>query len=124
MPQAFTDAQAAMGFVVSQTSYIEAKVYEIKFKSIQYEDILGGPEGCIDTSANPWAKSVTYYSSENFGGAKWLDGNAGDVPYGSSERTKYETQVWTAGRGYEYGLEEINQAYTTIVAALSPRPPS
>jgi hypothetical protein len=111
MRQAFVDAQAAMGFVVSQTSHIEAKVYDIKFTSIQYEDILGGPEGCIDTSANPWSKSVTYYSSENFGAAKWLDGNAGDVPYGSSERTKYETEVATAGRGYEYGLEEINQAY-------------
>lgn len=109
--QAFNDAQAGLGFVVSQTAFIEAKVYDIKFTSIQYEDILGGENSCIDASANPWAKSVTYYSSENFGGAKWMDGNADDVPYGSSERTKYETQVWTAGRGYEYGLEEINQAY-------------
>lgn len=107
MNQQFNDAQAALGFVTSQTSYIEAQVYKIKFTSIQYMDILAG---CITTEANPWAKTVTYYSSEDFGAAKWMNGDAGDVPYGSDERQKYETGIFTAGRGYQYGLEEVNQA--------------
>ena len=103
----FKDAQAGLGFVVSQTAHIEPSVYRIKFTQIQYQDILGP---CIDTSANPFAKTVTYYSSENFGAAKWAEGNSDDVPYGGMELTKFETAVHTAARGYEYGFVEVNQA--------------
>lgn len=103
----FADAQAGLGFVVSQTAYIEPSVYRIKFTQIQYQDLLAG---CIDTSANPFAKTVTYYSQESFGGAKWINGDADDVPYGSDERSKFETQVHSAARGYSYGWEEVNQA--------------
>lgn len=107
MKMPFADAQAGLGFVVSQTAHIEPQVYEIKFTQIQYQDLLAG---CIDTSANPFAKTVTYYSHENFGGAKWMNGDSDDVPYGSDERSKFETQVYTAARGYSYGWEEVNQA--------------
>lgn len=107
MKMHFADAQAGLGFVVSQTAHIEPAVYRTKFTQIQYQDILAG---CIDTSAHPFAKTVTYYSIENFGGAKWMSGDADDVPYGSDERSKYETAVHTAARGYSYGWEEVNQA--------------
>lgn len=107
MNMPFADAQAGLGFVVSQTAHIEPQVYRTRFTQIQYQDILAG---CIDTSAHPFAKTVSYYSIENFGGAKWLNGDADDVPYGSDERSKFETQVHTAGRGYSYGWEEVNQA--------------
>lgn len=107
MKMPFADAQAGLGFVVSQTAHIEPSVYRVKFTQIQYQDLLAG---CIDTSANPFAKTVTYYSSEAFGAAKWVSGDADDVPYGSDERSKFETQVHTAARGYSYGWEEVNQA--------------
>lgn len=107
MNMPFADAQAGLGFVVSQTAHIEPNVYRVKFTQIQYQDLLAG---CIDTSANPFAKTVTYYSLESFGGAKWINGDADDVPYGSDERSKFETQVHSAARGYSYGWEEVNQA--------------
>lgn len=107
MKTPFADAQAGYGFVVSQTAHIEPVAYRTKFTQIQYQDLLAG---CIDTSANPFAKTVTYYSIESFGGAKWTNGDADDVPYGSDERSKFETQVHTAARGYSYGWEEVNQA--------------
>ncbi len=107
MKMPFADAQAGFGFVVSQTAHIEPGVYRVKFTQIQYQELL---EGCIDTSANPFAKTVTYYSQESFGSAKWINGDADDVPYGSDERTKFETQVHSAARGYSYGWEEVNQA--------------
>jgi hypothetical protein len=59
--------QQAIGFLVSQTSYIEAQVIEIKYPDIQYAQLIP-----VDTSANEWAKSVTYYSVDKTGKAGWF----------------------------------------------------
>lgn len=101
----FTDAQAAMGFVLSQTSYIETQVNAIQYPDIQYPALIP-----VDMSASPWAKSVTYFSADKIGVANWVNGNSDSVPLATTERTKYETQVYMAAIGYGYGLEEINQA--------------
>lgn len=99
------DAQAALGFLVRQTSYIEAGVNEIVYPDIQYPTLVP-----IDTSAPEWTKTVTYYSADKFGKAGWINGNADDIPKATTNLTKHETQVHMAGIGYGYGLEEISQA--------------
>lgn len=99
------DAQAAMGFVVSQTTFIERQVNEIVYPDIQYPGLIP-----VDTSAPEWIKSVTYYSSDKVGKADWINGNSDDIPLASTERSKFETSVHMAGIGYGYGLEEISQA--------------
>lgn len=99
------DAQAALGFVVSQTSYIEPQVYMTKYADIQYADLIP-----VDTSANPWSKSVTYYSGDMYGAARWINGNADDIPMAGTELTKFETMVYTAAIGYGWGLEEVRHA--------------
>jgi hypothetical protein len=99
------DAQAAMGFVISQTAHIEAGVYQMKYADIQYPQLIP-----VDTSAHPFAKTVTYYSSDKAGVADWLNGNADDIPMADVEHSQYETSVYTGGIGYGYGWEEINQA--------------
>ncbi|MBV4507695.1 DUF2184 domain-containing protein [Pseudomonas sp. BW13M1] len=99
------DAQAALGFVVSQTSYIERQVNEIVYADIQYPQLIP-----VDTSAPEWIKTVTYYSADKVGKADWINGNADDIPLASTERSKFETQIHMAGIGYGYGLEEISQA--------------
>lgn len=99
------DAQAALGFLVSQTSHIETAVNQTVYPDIQYAELIP-----VDFSANPWTKSVTYYSGDMFGAAKWINGNADDIPMAGSERTKHETMVYTAGIGYGYGLEELRHA--------------
>ena len=99
------DAQAAMGFVISQTSHIEQQVYQIKYPDIQYPQLIP-----VDTSANPFAKTVTYFSGDKAGVAGWIEGNADDIPMADVNRTQFETPVYTAGIGYGYGWEEINQA--------------
>jgi hypothetical protein len=101
----FYDAQAALGFVVSQTSHIEREVNETVYPDIQYPGLVP-----VDTSAHPFAKSVTYYSSDKFGAAGWINGNSDDIPLAGSERSKHETAVHMAGIGYGFGLEEINHA--------------
>ncbi|HHK0663016.1 DUF2184 domain-containing protein [Pseudomonas aeruginosa] len=99
------DAQAALGFVVSQTTYIERQVNEIVYPDIQYPQLIP-----VDTSAPEWIKTVTYYSSDKVGKADWINGNADDIPLASTERSKFETNVHMAGIGYGHGLEEISQA--------------
>ena len=64
----------------------------------------------VDTSAHPFATTVTYYSSDKFGQANWIKGNGSDVPLAGTERAKHETGVHMAGIGYSFGYEEINQA--------------
>lgn len=104
MPKIF-DAQAALGFVLAQTAHIETDVYNVRYPDIQYPFLIP-----VDTSAHPLAKSVTYFSSDKFGAADWINGNAGDVPIAGTERSKHETAVYSAGIGYAYGWEEIEHA--------------
>lgn len=106
MPQNFADAQqAALGFMIRQTKHIEAAVNEIVYPDIQYPAIVP-----IDTSANPWVKSVTYFSSDKAGRADWINGNADDIPKATTSREKFETLVHTAAIGYGFNFEEVNQA--------------
>lgn len=99
------DANRALGFVVSQTAAIEAQVYKKKYPSIQYPRLIP-----VDTSANNWATSVTYFTSDRTGEAGWIGGSAQDVPRVDTQRTKSETPVYMAGIGYGYSFEEIGQA--------------
>jgi len=99
------DAQAALSFLLSQTSHIEQQVWEKKYPDLTYaEDVP------IDNSASPWVKSITYFSSDKVGQAALLHGRASDFPMVDINRTKFETEVVMAGIGYDYSLEEINQA--------------
>jgi hypothetical protein len=102
------DAQQALGFVVSQTSHIEATVYEEQYPEIQYDKLIP-----IDTSANEWAKSVTYYSMNKVGAAGWFHHYAKDIHVADSERAKHEVGVEMADIGYRWSLEEIGQAMMT-----------
>ena len=99
------DTQAALGFAVSQTSHIETQVNETLYPDIQYAELIP-----VDTSAHPFATTVTYYSSDKFGQANWINGNADDIPLARTQRAKHETGVHMAGIGYSFGYEEINQA--------------
>lgn len=99
------DAQAALGFIESQTSHIETQVNETVYPDIQYPALIP-----VDTSASPMAQTVTYYSSDKFGAAKWINGNADDIPLAGTELAQHQTPVYTAAIGYGWGWEEVQQA--------------
>lgn len=106
------DAQAALGFLLSQTSHIEQQVWEKKYPDLTYaEDIP------VDSSAHPWAKTITYFSSDKVGKAALLHGRANDFPLVDIERTKFETEIVMAGIGYDYSIEELNQAQMVVPRA-------
>jgi hypothetical protein len=99
------DAQQALGFLVSQTAHIEAQVAEVQYPDIQYPALIP-----VDTSANEWAKSVTYYSTNKVGQAGWFHHYAKDIHVADSERSKFEVGIEMADIGYRYTLEELGQA--------------
>jgi hypothetical protein len=99
------DAQQALSFAISQTSYIESEVYAVQYPDIQYPELIP-----VDTSANQWAKSITYFSSDKTGRAGWFHGNATDIHIADVNRTKNEVGVEMADIGYRWNLEELGQA--------------
>lgn len=99
------DAQSALGFTIQQTSVIEREVNQIEYPDVNYAELIP-----LDFSGGEWAKSVTYFSGDKYGKADWINGNADDIPMAGTTLTKHETQVYTAGIGYGWGLEEISQA--------------
>ncbi len=105
-PTQFADAmQANLGFVVSQAAHIESEVYKTKYPDLDYASLIP-----VDTSANAFAKSVTYFSMDQAGAAGWINGNGKDVPIVGTSMEKHETAVYSAGVGYSFGFEEVNQA--------------
>ncbi len=105
MLRATFDAQAALGFLLSQVTNIESEVYAIRYADIQYPKLVP-----VDTSGYPWAKTVTYFTYDQVGQADWMNGDASDMPFAELARTKFETTVESAKIGYRFSLEEVNQA--------------
>lgn len=97
--------QAAMGFLISQTSHIEPQVYRIRYPDIQYPSLIP-----VDTSANEWAKSVTFFSMDQVGQAEFFSAQAKDIPLVDVTREKFEVGIEMAAVGYRYNLEELGQA--------------
>lgn len=97
--------QANLGFVTSQTAYVEAGVYRMRYPEIQYPGLIP-----VDYSAPEWIKTVDYYSMDVVGKAEWIADRAADIPTVGSGMEKATTRVYMAGIGYDYGLEEVNQA--------------
>lgn len=105
MRRALVDAQSALSFLVQQASYIEAEVVRVLYPDIQYPQLIP-----VDTSANEWSKSVTFFSMDKVGQADWFHHMATDMRLADVARTKFEQGISMAGIGYGYTLEELGQA--------------
>lgn len=97
--------QANLGFVESQTAHVEAGVYRARFPAIRYPGLIP-----VDYSAPEWIKTITYYSMDITGKADWIGDRASDIPVVGTSLAQDETAIQMAGIGYDYGLEEVNQA--------------
>jgi hypothetical protein len=99
------DSQDALAFLMRQATHIESEVYKIQYPDIQYQQLIP-----IDTSANEWAKSVTFFSMDRVGQAAWFSHLATDMRIADVNRTKFEQGIEMAGIGYRYTLEELGFA--------------
>jgi hypothetical protein len=96
------DNQQQLDFLRSQLTYIEPVVYRIQYPEIMYPRLMP-----IDTSANEWAPSVTYYSMDRVGAADWFDANATSLPLADVSRDRREQGIEMAAIGYRYNTEEL-----------------
>jgi len=96
---------ANLSFVVSQTASIEQRVLEKKYPDITYASDIP-----VDTSANPWATSVTFYSSDKVGKARLINGRGDDIPMANVNLAKHDVSIHMASIGYSFTIEEIAQA--------------
>lgn len=99
--QVFDSPQAAAAFIVPQLAHIEKKVYKTRYAKIRYPGLVP-----VDTSADQWAPSVIYTSTDAVGQARWANELAGDVPNVDLKRSQDLTAIHRAEVGYEIGEEE------------------
>ena len=101
----FIDTQAALGFVTHQRTHIETEVLRKPYPEIKYPRMIP-----VDTSANPFALSVTHFTQDMTGRAKFVNGKGDDIPLVNVTGSKFEQTVNMAGVGYSFSLEEIGAA--------------
>ena len=102
----FRDApQQALSFLVQQAAHIEPVVYQTKYPSIQYPELIP-----IDTSAGEWANTIQFYSATQVGAAKWFHHEANDTNRAETKYESFNESVHMAEVGYGYTLEEIGYA--------------
>jgi hypothetical protein len=99
------DNQQQIDFLRSQLTHVESTVYRIQYPEIMYPRLMP-----IDTSANEWARSVTFYSMDRVGMADWFDANATSLPLADISRDRREQGIEMAAIGYRYNLEELGVA--------------
>lgn len=97
--------QGNLGFVQEQTAHVETGVYKMRFPQVRYPGLIP-----VDYSAPEWIKTVDYYSMDISGEAGWTADRASDINVVGTELGKASTSVYMADIGYDYGLEEVNQA--------------
>jgi hypothetical protein len=97
--------QSAFNFVVNQLSKIEPGVYRTIYPEYDFAGLVP-----VDSSGPEWIKSVTFFSMDSVGQARWQSGGADDIPLADVVRAKFEEAIFMAAIGYEYNLEEINTA--------------
>lgn len=99
------DDQDPLGFLISQTAYIEPQVYEVRYADIQYPMLVP-----VDTAASEWARTITYFSMDKVGQAAWYSGVGKDIPLAETWRNKHDVTIEMGAIGYRYTMEEVAQA--------------
>lgn len=100
----FNDA-TNLSFALQQASYVEPVAVLRKYPDITYMDDVP-----VDTSANPYAATVTFFSLDRVGTAKLITAHSDDVPLANIALDKWEAPVYTGGAGYAFSKVEIGQA--------------
>lgn len=104
-PQPFADAQAALPFVIGQGRNIETRIYQRRYPTFNYAAHVP-----VVTEGNEWAIGTTFFTVDTAGEAKFLSGAGTDMPFNQMNRDQASHDFAMIGSGWEWNLEEINQA--------------
>ena len=106
MPRPMTyDAATGLAFLIGQLSYIEQKLYEVKYKNITYDKVIP-----LSNEAGEWATSITYFFMNGTAIAEFVGTKSLNVPIAEIGTEKVEVPVELGATGYEYSDEELRQA--------------
>ena len=108
MRQPFQDAQAALPFVVAQGRNIETRIYQKRYPTYNYAQVIP-----VVTEGNAWAIGTTFFTVDTAGEAKFLSGSGTDMPFNSATKDQASHDFAMIGSGWEWNLEEVNQARCT-----------
>lgn len=102
---------AALSFVTSQTAHIEREAMRAPMPAIRYAQDIP-----VDPSPNAFASSVTFFTQEAVGRAKYINGHGDDIPLANIKRGMHEVGIDLAGIGYMFSIIEIGQAQMADVS--------
>lgn len=105
VPKLFADAQSAFPFVVAQGRNIETTIYAKKYPATDYASVIP-----VVTEGQAWAIGTTFFTVDTAGQAKFLSGAGADIPFTSMQRDQASHDFAMIGAGWEWNLEEVNQA--------------
>lgn len=103
--QPFADAQAAYPFVIAQGRNIETRIYQKRYPTYNYSTVIP-----VVTEGNEWAIGTTFFTVDTAGEAKFLSGAAADMPFNQATKDMASHDFAMIGSGWEWNIEEINQA--------------
>lgn len=101
----FHDAQQALGFIVPQQLRIETRVYETRYPSFQFEDLM-----YVNEDGDMWDIGSVFYSGDIAGKAEWFDTAAFDMPHADVSSTQFLRENYLAAIGYEWHLSDLRRA--------------
>lgn len=100
--------QASLSFVQGNLANIETTVYARKYQNADYARHVS-----VVTEGQAWAATTTFYATDTVGEAKFVTGASTDIPYVSMTRDQQNAPNYMLGSGFEWNVEEANQALIT-----------
>lgn len=98
-------AQAALGFLTGQLTYVEQEVLRQPYPEIRYPSILN-----VETSAPDWIESIAFKTLDMRGKPQILGDKSNDFPLAEIASSIGGVDVHTFALGYVYTLQEIGKA--------------
>ena len=98
-------ADDGLAFYISQLSFVEAKIYETKYRKIVYQNLIP-----VDTSDPEWVDSVTYTSYDAVTVGKFIGANAKDLPESDITANISTIPVFYGGINYGFSLDELRKS--------------
>jgi hypothetical protein len=97
--------QSAYPFVLAQGRTMEQRIYKKRYPTYNYAAVIP-----VVTEGNPWSIGTTFFTVDSAGEAKFLSGAGTDMPFNKSRRDQASHDFALIGSGWEWTLEEVQQA--------------
>jgi len=94
-----------LAFYISQLASLESRIYEAKYASINYMELIP-----VDTSLPEWVDQWDYISYDGVTIGKFIGASADDLPDVTINANKSVVPIGYAGNKYSYSLDELRKS--------------